>query len=50
MALCRARHNAHARRKFVDVANVFPDEVKHVLVELGKVPGPQGHGRSAQQR
>ena len=28
---------AHARRKFVDVASKFPDEVKHVLVELGKV-------------
>jgi len=28
---------AHARRKFVDVANDFPDEVRHVLVELGKV-------------
>ncbi len=28
---------SHARRKFVDVASDFPDEVKHVLVELGKV-------------
>ncbi|MFH2006758.1 MAG: transposase, partial [bacterium] len=28
---------AHARRKFVDEANNFPDEVKHVLEELGKV-------------
>lgn len=28
---------AHARRKFVDEASKFPDEVKHVLVELGKV-------------
>jgi hypothetical protein len=28
---------SHARRKFVDVANDFPDEVKQVLVELGKV-------------
>jgi hypothetical protein len=28
---------AHSRRKFVDVANHFPDEVKHVLEELGKV-------------
>ncbi len=28
---------AHARRKFVEVANDFPGEVKHVLVELGKV-------------
>lgn len=28
---------AHARRKFVDEASNFPDEVKHVLLELGKV-------------
>jgi transposase len=28
---------AHARRRFVNEANNFPDEVKHVLVELGKV-------------
>lgn len=28
---------AHARRKFVDVANSFPDEVKHVLEQLSKV-------------
>lgn len=32
-----ANCNAHARRKFVDVAHKFPEEVKHVLVELGKI-------------
>lgn len=28
---------AHARRQFVDVADNFPDEVRHVLEALGKV-------------
>jgi transposase len=28
---------AHARRKFVDVADSFPDEVEHVLTEIGEV-------------
>ena len=28
---------AHARRKFVDVAPNFPEQVRHVLEELGKV-------------
>ena len=28
---------AHARRKFIEVTQGFPDEVRHVLTELGKV-------------
>jgi transposase len=28
---------SHARRRFVDVANDFPDEVKYILVTLGEV-------------
>lgn len=28
---------SHARRRFVDVVDNFPDEVRHVLKELGKV-------------
>jgi len=32
-----ANCNAHARRRFVDVADSFPDEVRHVLEELRKV-------------
>lgn len=28
---------AHARRRFVDVANDFPDEVRHLLTTLGEV-------------
>ena len=32
-----ANCNAHSRRKFVDVAEDFPDEVLHVLKELCKV-------------
>jgi len=29
--------NAHGRRQFVEVANNFPDDCRHVLEELGKV-------------
>lgn len=32
-----ARCNAHSRRKFIDVENAFPDEVRHVLEALAHV-------------
>jgi transposase len=32
-----ARCNAHSRRKFIDVENAFPDEVRHVLETLAQV-------------
>ena len=32
-----ANCNAHARRRFVDVADSFPDEVRHVLEQLREV-------------
>ena len=32
-----ARCNAHSRRKFIDVENAFPDEVRHVLETFAQV-------------
>ena len=39
---------AHGRRKFVEVAKSFPDEVKHVLEELGEVYAIDARARSSE--
>jgi transposase len=35
--LCRAPHNTHARRQFVDVASSFPDACCHVIEVFAEV-------------
>lgn len=39
---------AHARRRFVDVANDFPDEVRYILETLGEVYKTDAEAREGQ--